>query len=143
MASTRFTALSISALAPTLCSSGATIAYASTCQRDQNDRPILGHANFCPSQLSTAASDWDEQRATAVHELLHALGFSSDSWALFRRDDGTPYTARHAHGDGVPTASYTCPGADGTVADVRVPSAEVLEVSALNASTSAGSRRRA
>ena len=125
-------AISITALDTTLCSSGATIAYASACQRDQHDRPILGHANFCPSQLSTAASDWEEQRATAVHELLHALGFSSDSWALFRRDDGTPYTARDANGDVVPTASYTCPGADGTVADVRVPSAEVLEVSALN-----------
>ena len=72
----------------TLCSSGATIAYASTCQRDQNDRPILGHANFCPSQLSTAASDWEEQRATAVHELLHALGFSSDSWSSSAPDQG-------------------------------------------------------
>ena len=40
-------AISITALDTTLCSSGATIAYASTCQRDQNDRPIFGFI-ACP-----------------------------------------------------------------------------------------------
>jgi hypothetical protein len=45
--------------------------------------PLLAprsHANFCPASLSAAAADLDGQRATAVHELLHALGFSSGSW---------------------------------------------------------------
>jgi hypothetical protein len=33
---------------------GAVLAYASTCVRDQFDRPVFGHANFCPSKLSAA-----------------------------------------------------------------------------------------
>eukprot|EP00325_Prymnesiales_sp_UTEX-LB-985_P030836 CAMPEP_0174730688 /NCGR_PEP_ID=MMETSP1094-20130205/56100_1 /TAXON_ID=156173 /ORGANISM="Chrysochromulina brevifilum, Strain UTEX LB 985" /LENGTH=310 /DNA_ID=CAMNT_0015932975 /DNA_START=48 /DNA_END=977 /DNA_ORIENTATION=+ len=76
------------------------LAYAATCQRDQYDRPIMGHANFCPDALDPGASAWNEQKATAVHELLHALGFSSGSWPLFRNADGTAQTARGS--DGLP-----------------------------------------
>lgn len=79
---------------------GGTLAYASTCQRDQNDRPIVGYVNFCPSQLSNAANAWVTQKSTAVHELFHAVGFSSGSWPLFRNADGTPMTPRES--DGLP-----------------------------------------
>jgi leishmanolysin-like peptidase len=60
-----------------------------------------------------------------VHELLHALGFSTDSWALFRHEDGTPRTPRGA--DGLPALTPTlC--TDGVTRTVRAPSASTLLV---------------
>ena len=117
--------LFVSSVATSSCSSS-TIAYASTCQRDQNDRPIFGMANFCPAMLSTAAADYASMRATAIHEVLHALGFSSGSWPLFRQPDGTPMTAREL--DGLPaTTSATC--ADGsTRSNVLEVSSSTLQV---------------
>ena len=40
---------------------GQTLAYAATCRRDSNDRPVMGYANFCPEhvmmqQISTGSS---------------------------------------------------------------------------------------
>ena len=105
---------------------GAVLAYASTCVRDQFDRPIFGHANFCPSKLSAAPAAMEEQLSTAVHEVLHALGFSSASWPLFRDNDGTPRTPRNVAGN-VPLQSYTCP--DGTAGSFRVPSEGTIKVS--------------
>eukprot|EP00735_Rhodelphis_limneticus_P005073 TRINITY_DN1677_c0_g1::TRINITY_DN1677_c0_g1_i1::g.17772::m.17772 TRINITY_DN1677_c0_g1::TRINITY_DN1677_c0_g1_i1::g.17772 ORF type:complete len:1297 (-),score=442.73,sp/Q00689/GP63_LEIGU/32.14/2e-56,Peptidase_M8/PF01457.11/1.3e-98,EGF_2/PF07974.8/1.1e+04,EGF_2/PF07974.8/0.00082,EGF_2/PF07974.8/7.5e-05,EGF_2/PF07974.8/0.0013,EGF_2/PF07974.8/0.18,EGF_2/PF07974.8/0.32,hEGF/PF12661.2/1.1e+03,hEGF/PF12661.2/0.013,hEGF/PF12661.2/0.43,hEGF/PF12661.2/5.1,hEGF/PF12661.2/1.8,hEGF/PF12661.2/1.4e+02 TRINITY_D len=67
---------------------GATIAWALTCQSDQFGRPILGQANFGPSRLSTAIADWDEQLSTAIHEISHALGFSSSKFGDFRDANG-------------------------------------------------------
>ena len=79
------------------CASGSTLAYAGTCQRDeQSDRPTVGVVNFCPGQISLEAADERGQIYTAIHELHHALGFSSGSWNLFRDqpNGGTPRTAR-------------------------------------------------
>ena len=60
-----------------------------------------------------------------VHELLHALGFSTDSWALFRHQDGTPRTPRAA--DGLPALTPTlC--TDGVTRTVMAPSASTLLV---------------
>jgi hypothetical protein len=60
-----------------------------------------------------------------VHELLHALGFSTDSWALFRNQDGTPRTPRGA--DGLPALTPTlC--TDGVNRTVMAPSASTLLV---------------
>ena len=60
-----------------------------------------------------------------VHELLHALGFSTDSWALFRHEDGTPRTPRGA--DGLPALTPTlC--TDGVTRTVMAPSASTLLV---------------
>ena len=64
----------LSALDSNICS-GTTLAYATTCQRDQHDRPIFGFVNFCASQLASAIDgSWGEQLSTAVGGLLHALG---------------------------------------------------------------------
>ena len=66
--------------------SGATsgvLAYASTCQRDQYDRPTFGSVNFCPFRVPSSTADQNEITlaiGTAIHELFHALGFNSDSW---------------------------------------------------------------
>lgn len=59
--------------------SGSTMAWASYCTLDQYHRPIAGVANFGPSYISwssTSSSSNAELVATAVHEMLHALGFS-------------------------------------------------------------------
>ena len=92
--------LYVAAVQTTSCGSGGsgTLAYASTCQRDQNDRPILGYANFCPAMMDTSEAAYQGQLSTAIHEIVHALGFSSGSWPLFRNADGTPKTARAANG---------------------------------------------
>ena len=87
-----------------------TLAYASTCQRDQNDRPTWGRVNFCPFAISTAAADLPLQIAVATHELNHALGFNSGSWALWRNADGSPRTPRDSSGDPATTFKYKCGG---------------------------------
>ena len=67
--------------------------------------------------MSDAADEFDEQLATAIHELIHALGFSSSSWPLFRNADGSPMTPRGD--DGAPlSTSYTCP-TDGVTRTVQ------------------------
>lgn len=105
----------VTARATSLCSGG-TLAYATTCQRDTFDRPTWARINFCPAGLSTVASSFNNQLYIAMHELNHALGFSSSSWPLWRNTDvaRTPRTPRDA---GDPTqvddayiATYTCGG---------------------------------
>ena len=105
------------------------IAYAATCQRDQWDRPTVGYANFCRQALSSDESVRGEQLSTAVHELLHALGFSRDSWPLFREDDGvTPRTPRDPSDplDRPPVVPYGC--VDGSTTNIRAPSSDTLRI---------------
>lgn len=77
------------------------------------------------SQLNAAPEAFAEQRAVAIHELFHALGFSASSWAYFRNADGTPKTPRDANGQPVFT-TYTCP--DGVARTVQVPANNTLQV---------------
>eukprot|EP00949_MAST-11_sp_MAST-11-sp1_P004285 g4285.t1 len=71
--------------------SGSTIAWATYMDSDQYDRPIAGHANFGPARIDTSASAAASQLATAVHEISHALGFSSNKFSKFRLpDNGAP-----------------------------------------------------
>jgi leishmanolysin-like peptidase len=92
------------------CGSGGTgvLAYALTCQRDQYDRPTWGRVNFCPRNLDVTADRWAAQLGVAVHELAHALGFSSQSWYLFRDTDAarTPRTARDSRFPDTPAAAH-------------------------------------
>jgi leishmanolysin-like peptidase len=102
-----------------------TLAYAGMCHTDQNDRPIAGRANFCPSYLRS--STYADQFATAVHELAHALGFSSSSHAYFRNSTtGEPLTPRGADGEPFETTA-TCVSGQQEV--VRLPSTQVLRFS--------------
>jgi hypothetical protein len=64
----------------------------------------MGMINVCPASVSTAAEDYTEALETLVHEALHALGFHTESWVLFREHDGTPRTSREA--DGLPAITY-------------------------------------
>ena len=72
-------------------------------------------------------------RGTAIHEALHALGFSSASWPLFRNGDGTPMTPRES--DGLPArVTRTC--SDGTPTSNQMDiSAATLEVAMARGTT--------
>eukprot|EP00002_Diphylleia_rotans_P033267 TRINITY_DN7057_c0_g1_i1.p1 TRINITY_DN7057_c0_g1~~TRINITY_DN7057_c0_g1_i1.p1 ORF type:complete len:266 (-),score=37.98 TRINITY_DN7057_c0_g1_i1:79-876(-) len=74
-----------------------TLAYASHCSRDQNDRPISGHSNICPLMMSQGYSV-DDMVTVIIHEITHALSFSSSHYAFYRYADGTPRTPRDSAG---------------------------------------------
>ncbi|XP_026325522.1 leishmanolysin-like peptidase [Hyposmocoma kahamanoa] len=87
--------LYVSAVETERCRRGLTVAYASHCQQESAlDRPVAGHANFCPGELSTKDRDLPSVLSTVKHEMLHALGFSVSLFAFYRDDDGEPLTAR-------------------------------------------------
>ena len=59
---------------------GNTLAWAGSCSEDSNGRSVVGRANFGPAHISwsdTTPLTNQDQVDTAVHELIHALGFSS------------------------------------------------------------------
>lgn len=111
----------VTAVSTSACTSGGgsdVLAYAITCQRDANDRPTWGRVNICPSSISLDAAQYRTQLYTIIHELTHALGFTSESYALFRDDAGLPRTPRNPADSTVPDdrflMTYACP-LDGNV----------------------------
>ncbi|CAH0757706.1 unnamed protein product [Diatraea saccharalis] len=87
--------LYVSAVETERCKRGLTVAYASHCQQESAlDRPVAGHANFCPGELSTKYRDLPSVMSTVKHEMLHALGFSVSLFAFYRDDNGDPLTKR-------------------------------------------------
>ncbi|KAM3955153.1 leishmanolysin-like peptidase, invadolysin isoform 2-T2 [Aphomia sociella] len=87
--------LYVSAVETERCRRGLTVAYASHCQQESAlDRPVAGHANFCPGELSTKYRDLPSVLSTVKHEMLHALGFSVSLFAFYRDDNGEPLTKR-------------------------------------------------
>ena len=101
--------LFITSVTSTECSSSSgVLAYASTCQRDQLDRPTFGRINFCPNNLDASNIDkLESQIAVAIHEIGHVLGFSSASFPLFRNiDDQSPLTARNINYPSVPSDEF-------------------------------------
>lgn len=92
--------------------SGSVLAYASSCQKDQYDRPTFGMANFCPDQIDSDPVEYEHQLATALHEITHALGFSSQFFAYMRYADGTPRTPRDASGRPPIVTTGTCKNGD-------------------------------
>ncbi|CAK4192489.1 unnamed protein product [Aphanomyces euteiches] len=65
--------------------SGAVLAWALPCNIDQYGRPISGQANFGPNRLDTQAASRAGQIGTAIHEITHALAFSSSRFGDFRQ----------------------------------------------------------
>ena len=63
---------------------GSTLAWAATCRSDQFGRPVAGQANFGPNRISTDPTALAETVSTAIHEIAHALGFSSSKFSHFR-----------------------------------------------------------
>ena len=81
------------------CAGGGTLAYASHFQQDPaNDRPLAGYIQMCPQHhaAKTVRGQRDEDFHTALHEILHILGWSDALFPFFRRSDGTPRTPRCA-----------------------------------------------
>jgi len=66
---------------PSTAGSPGTLAYALSCQTDQHGRPLIGRANFCPLAIKDDAASWTSQFTVALHEINHALGFSSNNFA--------------------------------------------------------------
>lgn len=87
--------LYVSAKQTSRCRRDQTIAYAAHCAQDaKTDRPVAGHANLCPSSISTSPTDLKALIATVKHELTHVLGFSVSLFAYFRDEHGEPLTER-------------------------------------------------
>eukprot|EP00656_Telonema_subtile_P051828 TRINITY_DN7072_c0_g3_i5.p1 TRINITY_DN7072_c0_g3~~TRINITY_DN7072_c0_g3_i5.p1 ORF type:complete len:1087 (+),score=149.88 TRINITY_DN7072_c0_g3_i5:225-3485(+) len=106
------------------------LAFASSCSTDQYDRPVVGYANFCPQAIPADAdlpvkgtTAYDTVLATALHEIVHAMGFAVTKYAFFRdhANGGAPSTARDSD-SGLPT------GGSGSVfsTSVYMPSTDVL-----------------
>ena len=64
-----------------------TVAWATTCMRDQNGRPIAGHINFVPAALKNANVRNEviqyNDYMTATHEMNHALGYSAPFFGAY------------------------------------------------------------
>eukprot|EP00899_Mesostigma_viride_P024298 jgi/Mesvir1/5052/Mv02253-RA.1 len=109
----------ITAVKSSLCtSSSALLALAQHCTQDPDtDRPTSGGVNFCPDNINTNYDDditWLQQLNTAVHELVHVLGFSSSLFPYYRDAAGNPRTPRDAYG--APLGDSTIrTGADGVM----------------------------
>jgi len=89
----------ISAMETERCQKGMTVAYAAHCQQEAAlDRPIAGHANLCPSSVSTKPQELEILLSTVKHEMLHALGFSVSLFAFYRDKKGDPLTPRGENG---------------------------------------------
>jgi len=73
---------------------GSTLAYAAACQFDSQGRPVAGYINFGPRD-----DDYKDPFVieywvtTALHEMFHALGFSSYVWQkYYKTPTGQPYS---------------------------------------------------
>uniref|UniRef100_A0A095AJT5 Leishmanolysin-like peptidase n=1 Tax=Schistosoma haematobium TaxID=6185 RepID=A0A095AJT5_SCHHA len=74
---------------------GGAAAYASSCLMDEEtDRPILGFINVCPGNMGVHYPEDRISIGVFLHEIGHALGFSSYNFAFMRFPNGTPRTPR-------------------------------------------------
>lgn len=100
--------LYVSAKNTARCRKDQTIAYAAHCAQDaKTDRPVAGHANLCPSSISTDFKDLKTLIATVKHELTHVLGFSVSLFAYYRDELGRPLTERESALSSIPVDPAT------------------------------------
>lgn len=100
--------LYVSAKQTVRCKRDQTIAYAAHCAQDtKTDRPVAGHANLCPSSISTDPKDLKALIATVKHELTHVLGFSVSLFAYYRDGNGQPLTKRESSPGPIPVDPIT------------------------------------
>ncbi|KAH8871135.1 Leishmanolysin-like peptidase [Schistosoma japonicum] len=105
------------------CQSDDLLAYALACQLEYGtDRPVAGYVNMCPNQLSVTPAEVRSTISTFIHEMAHALGFSSTSYAFLRDENGIPRTPRDPN-TGLPAlgqdADYIYKASTSTVAQVE------------------------
>ncbi|CAH8585225.1 unnamed protein product [Schistosoma bovis] len=74
---------------------GGAAAYASSCLMDEEtDRPILGFINVCPGNMGVHYPEDRISIGVFLHEIGHALGFSSYNFPFMRFPNGTARTPR-------------------------------------------------
>ncbi|KAK4470982.1 hypothetical protein MN116_006485 [Schistosoma mekongi] len=74
---------------------GNRMAFAASCLMDPDtDRPILGYVNVCPGRMSVEYPENRYSLGIFIHEIGHALGFSSSTFAYMRFPNGTVRTPR-------------------------------------------------
>ncbi|MGH0179196.1 UNVERIFIED_CONTAM: hypothetical protein FKN15_001176 [Acipenser sinensis] len=93
------------------------IAYASYCQADETDRPIAGVVVICRSWLTAIEFNHSKTTLTAVHELLHALGFSKELFDTWKDCSDAP--ARRRGLDPTGTVIILCKGGVHEMADLH------------------------
>ena len=60
---------------------GSVVAYAAPCEKDDLGRPSVAFVNWCPAaQLHLRGELLQMHTEVGVHEVLHALGYSANSW---------------------------------------------------------------
>lgn len=85
----------VSAIQTDRCNKSLTVAYAAHCQQEISlDRPIAGHANFCPKSIGVKPQELEILLSTVKHEISHALGFSVSLFGFYRDVTGKPLTKR-------------------------------------------------
>lgn len=82
------------------CGSGTDGECAVACLRDEFDRPAAAWYNFAGFTPGYTFGRRDLQRQRVLHHLLHALGFSSASFAYYRDPDTLEPYVRRAPGTG-------------------------------------------
>eukprot|EP00756_Hemistasia_phaeocysticola_P022323 Hpha_TRINITY_DN15826_c3_g6::TRINITY_DN15826_c3_g6_i1::g.190110::m.190110/K01404/GP63; leishmanolysin len=86
--------------------SGNTVAWALTCMSDQVDRPIGAQVNWGPTRIDetnpVSSTAFANYVATGVHEMMHALGFSSGHWG-----GKANWFAAHCAAQGTPNCKPT------------------------------------
>ncbi|XP_065915873.1 leishmanolysin-like peptidase isoform X1 [Dysidea avara] len=85
--------LFVSATSSSNCDEG-TLAYASHCMIDTsgNNRPVAGYINVCPLSLNDYEGQNRAIKDLLMHEMIHALGFSSSLFEKFVDQHGNTYT---------------------------------------------------
>ncbi|CAH8857677.1 unnamed protein product [Trichobilharzia szidati] len=77
---------------------GSTAAFAASCHMDpRTDRPNVGYMNLCPSQMDLTYPAGKALPGIMIHEIGHALGFTSSSFPFMRDSYGRPRTPRDWH----------------------------------------------
>lgn len=105
-----------------------TLAFATNCQHDQFDRPVVGYFGVCfgmidPEDRSTKTHQ--RRLLTIAHEFTHILGMTSFDFAYFwDRSTGKPRTSRNSYGK-PPYANVLC--VDGTFSSSEIPSQDTLK----------------
>jgi hypothetical protein len=69
---------------------GSTLAWCGYCRTDQFGRPVAAHMNFGPAALN--AKPYKYVYATALHELMHGMGFTSGRFQKLLNDAGRVYS---------------------------------------------------
>nr|CAH8853212.1 unnamed protein product [Trichobilharzia regenti] len=86
---------------------GSTAAYAASCHMDpRTDRPNVGYVNLCPSQIDLTYPGGKAFPGIMIHEIGHALGFTSSSFPFMRDSYGKPRTPRDRHNKPIYTDEY-------------------------------------